>query len=138
MDDQRHEGYRVKIEPVTDRIRAQLGDEILVDSERAFMMVETHQATVFYFPREDVRMDLLQSNPLTTHCPFKGNASYLDYRGASIGTTAGTRNQKSLVAWSYEDGLDEASLVRQYAEGSGCPLVAAQPLYSEVEPATLR
>lgn len=114
MDDHRHEGYRVKIEPVAERIRAQLGGETLVDSERAFTMVETHQPAVFYFPREDVRMDLLQSNPLTTHCPFKGNASYLDYKGASTDTSTDNNKQKSLVAWSYEDGFDEASLVRQY------------------------
>lgn len=118
MDDHRHEGYRVKIEPVAARIRAQLGGETLVDCERALTMVETHQPAVFYFPREDVRMDLLQSNSLTTHCPFKGNASYLDYKGVTPDTNAiaGTynKNQESLVAWSYEDGFDEASLVRDY------------------------
>ena len=106
MDNHRYEGYRVQIEAVAERIRVQVGGEILVDSERAFTMVETRQPAVFYFPREDVQMDLLQSNPLTTHCPFKGNASYLDYKGA--------HTQLAQVAWSYEDGFDEASVVRDY------------------------
>ncbi|MGK0343209.1 MAG: class 3 adenylate cyclase/uncharacterized protein (DUF427 family) [Candidatus Azotimanducaceae bacterium] len=106
MDNHRHEGYRVRIEPVAARIRVQLGGETLVDSNRALTMIETRQPEVFYFPREDVQMGLLQSNSLTTHCPFKGNASYLDYQGANASLP--------LVAWSYEDGFDEASLVRDY------------------------
>ena len=106
MDNHRHEGYRVKIEPVAERIRVELAGEILADSERAFTMVETRQPGVFYFPRADVQMHLLRSNSLTTHCPFKGNASYLDYKGA--------KTSLPLVAWSYEDGFDEASLVRDY------------------------
>lgn len=51
-------------------------------------------------------MEYLLTNPLTTHCPFKGNASYLDFRNITTSLTQ--------VAWSYEDGFDEAALVREY------------------------
>lgn len=101
-----HEGYRVQIEPVAERIRVELAGETLADSAAVFAMTETRQPTVFYFPREDVRMDLLRANPLTTHCPFKGNASYVDFRSGD--------NETAEVGWSYEDGFDEAALVRGY------------------------
>jgi adenylate cyclase len=101
-----HEGYRVRIEPVIERIRVEIGGETLADSTAAFAMTETRQATVFYFPRQDVRMDLLSANPLTTHCPFKGNANYVDFGLVDAEVVE--------VGWSYEDGFDEAALVRGY------------------------
>jgi adenylate cyclase len=106
VDNQHHEGYRVRIEPAVNRVRIELGAQTIADSEQAFIMKETRLPEAFYFPRKDVRMDLLSPNPLTTHCPFKGDASYLDYDGD------GTKVQQ--VAWSYEDGFDEAALVRNY------------------------
>jgi adenylate cyclase len=106
LSNQSHEGYRVKIEPVKERIRAMLQGQTLVDSTAAFAMTETRKPSVFYFPRDDIQMDLLQSNPFTTHCPFKGNASHVDFHHQD--------KQVPLVGWSYEDGFDEAFLVRNY------------------------
>ena len=47
-----------------------------------------------YVPREDTNMALLARTERTTHCPYKGNASYFNI----------TANGKSIEnsIWSYE------------------------------------
>ena len=101
-----HEGYRIVIEPNPAPIRAILRGETVVDSTRALVMHETRLPPVFYFPREDVRMDLLVPSDRRTNCPFKGNASYWSL---DVGGT-----KKENAVWSYEDPYDEASSVKGY------------------------
>ncbi len=50
--------------------------EVVADSTRAVYLFETSHLPVYYFPREDVRFDLLQPTSHSTHCPYKGDASY--------------------------------------------------------------
>ena len=101
-----HEGYRIVIEPAPEPIRAILRGETVVDSARAIVMHETRLPPVFYFPREDVRMDLLVPSDYRTNCPFKGNASYW-----ALGVGGKTIEN---AVWSYEDPYDEASPVKGY------------------------
>ena len=101
-----HEGYRIVIEPAPEPVRAILRNETIVDSARALVMYETRLPPVFYFPRDDVRMEFLVRRDHHTNCPFKGNASYwaLDVDGTTIEN----------AVWSYEDPYDEASAVKDY------------------------
>ena len=80
--------------------------ETIVDSTRAMIMRETRLAPAFYFPRDDVRMDLLSPTERRTNCPFKGNASYWNI-------TVGQKTARN-AAWSYEDAYDEAAIVKDY------------------------
>ena len=80
--------------------------QTIADSSNALVMHETRLAPVFYFPREDVRMDLLVKSSRRTHCPFKGNASYWTIQ-------VGSRSAEN-AAWSYEDPYDESSIVKRY------------------------
>jgi hypothetical protein len=61
---------------------------------------------VSYFPRKDVRMELLQRTDHHTHCPFKGNASYWTLR-------AGNQVAENVV-WSYEHPLIDAQAIQGY------------------------
>lgn len=99
-------GYRMVIEPCGQRIRAEFNGEIIADSVNAMVMQETRLPQVFYFPREDVRMDLLTRTDNHTYCPFKGNASYWTVK-------VGKRSAGN-AAWSYEDAYDEAAIVKDY------------------------
>ncbi len=51
--------YRVDMEPSPKRIRMKLGDEIIADSTNALRMLETNHKDFYYFPRADIRMDLM-------------------------------------------------------------------------------
>ncbi|MGO9080082.1 MAG: DUF427 domain-containing protein [Streptosporangiaceae bacterium] len=48
---------------------------------------------VYYFPRADVRFDLLEPTGHHTRCPFKGEASYYT-------VTAGGQRAENAV-WAY-------------------------------------
>lgn len=58
------------------RIRATFEGEVVLDSRQAKLLHETKHLPVYYFPEEDVRTELLVQSDHTTHCPFKGDASY--------------------------------------------------------------
>jgi uncharacterized protein (DUF427 family) len=58
------------------RVRVVLGGETIADSKRVKLLHESGHLPVYYFPEEDVRMDLLERSDHTTHCPSKGDAAY--------------------------------------------------------------
>src|SRR5215218_5387452 len=58
------------------RVRVMFNGETIADSKRVKLLHETGHLPVYYFPKKDVRMDLLKESDHTTHCPFKGYASY--------------------------------------------------------------
>ena len=101
-----HEGYRLHLESDPRRIRAEFQGETVADSANVLVMHETRLAPVFYFPRQDVAMDMLVKSDRRTHCPFKGNASYWTIQ-------AGGKSAKD-AAWSYETPYDESSRVKEY------------------------
>ncbi|MEM7225237.1 MAG: DUF427 domain-containing protein [Pseudomonadota bacterium] len=101
-----YHGYRVVIEPVAERVRAQVAGEVVADSAAALVMRETRLPSVYYFPREAVRQDLLEPSGHRTNCPFKGNATYWHL------VVGGVRHENAV--WSYEDPFDESLLVKGY------------------------
>lgn len=64
-------------------------------SKRALSLKESIYDPVIYIPREDADMALLSPNDRSTHCPYKGDASYYDLPGAPA------------AVWSYETPLDD-------------------------------
>ena len=73
--------HRITTRPSDHRIRVEAGGEVLAESTRAVELDETRLPTRFYLPREDVRTDLLTPTDTTSHCPFKGDASYFSAPG---------------------------------------------------------
>ncbi len=98
--------YRFTFDPHPHRLRAQWRGIALADSDQVMVMRETRLPPVFYFPRRDVRMDLMTRTGYVSHCPFKGNASHYSVR---IGEQA-TEN----LMWSYEDAVQGAAEIRDY------------------------
>lgn len=98
--------YRVDLLPAERRVSVRFAGERLVDSERALVVRETRHEPVLYFPREDVRMELLERTDHETFCPFKGEASYWDL-------VAGDRREPNAV-WSYEDPFDQVAGIKDY------------------------
>ena len=89
------------------RLRAQIGDHVVLDTTRWKLLYETGILPVPYVPLVDFDQDLLERTQHTTHCPFKGDASYWSVR-------IGDRVLENAV-WTYEDPLPAASWLRGYA-----------------------
>lgn len=69
-------GYSIELVPCRGTARVRVGGTVLAQSARALRLIETDHVERLYFPREDVRLDLLEANDHHTVCPFKGQASY--------------------------------------------------------------
>lgn len=88
------------------RVRVTFGGETVADSRRVKLLHETKHLPVYYFPEEDVRMDLLEATDHTTHCPFKGDASYWSVK-------AGDRVAEN-AAWGYPRPLEGCPPISGY------------------------
>ncbi len=86
-----------------NKIRVSLGGQIVAETTRALTMKEASYAPVHYIPRADVRMELLERSQHSSHCPYKGEASYY-----SIG--AGGRKATNAV-WTYEKPFPAVSQI---------------------------
>ncbi len=98
--------YRVDLEPSERRVVVRFNGEVVVDTESALVVRETKHDPVLYFPRQDVRMQLLERTDHETFCPFKGEASYWTL-------SAGGRREENAV-WSYEDPFDQVAGLKDY------------------------
>ena len=101
-----HPDYRIDLDPNPSRVRVRFDGEFVADSERTLIVRETKHAPVVYFPREDVRFELLTRTEHETLCPFKGEASYWTLR-------VGDHVEEN-VAWSYEDPFEEVAGLKDY------------------------
>ncbi len=102
----RHPGCRVDFEACAKRVRTVFNGETLADSTQVRLLRETGHVPVYYFPRADLRPDLLAASDHRTFCPFKGEASYWH-------VTAGGRRAENAV-WSYEAPFEEVAGIKDY------------------------
>jgi uncharacterized protein (DUF427 family) len=88
------------------RISVEFNGVAIADSSKAILLHEGSMAPVYYFPRDDVRMDLMRPSRHKTHCPFKGDASYWSL-------TVGEKSLQNVV-WSYENPIEEVVSIKSF------------------------
>jgi uncharacterized protein (DUF427 family) len=86
--------HPITISPNPKRVRILAGGVVVADTTHALTLKEANYPAVQYIPRDDARMELLSRTERTTHCPYKGDASYFSVTG----------NGKALenAVWTYE------------------------------------
>ncbi|WP_306324568.1 DUF427 domain-containing protein [Streptomyces venezuelae] len=84
-----------RVVPDARRVTVHHAGVDLADSRRCVRVLETSHPPVFYVPRHDVRMDLLTPTAGSTHCEWKGEATY--WTLTVLGRTVDN------AAWSYEE-----------------------------------
>ena len=95
--------YLIAVSPAGKRVRVTFRGEVIADTREALAMKEGDYPVVYYCPRQDVKMERLERSTHSTHCPFKGDASYFSLK-------AGPRD----VVWSYERPYDEMAAIKEY------------------------
>ena len=105
---------RITLHPSQQRIQVRVDGILLVETIKSTNTLELREHGYpprHYFPRDDVRMDLLTASETTTYCPFKGHTVYF-----SLG-------ERPDIAWSYEAPIEEveaiAGRVAFYGEVNG-------------------
>jgi uncharacterized protein (DUF427 family) len=98
--------HPITITPTPGRVRIRLGGEVVAETTRALTLQEASYPAVQYIPREDAMMDLLARTPRSTHCPYKGDASYYSI-------DAGGRRAENAV-WSYESPYPAMAAIAGY------------------------
>ena len=86
--------HPITVAPAERRMRARIGGHVIADSAKAVVLQEASYAPVVYFPRDDVETGFLSRTAKSTHCPYKGDASYY-----SIMLDGDLHED---VVWSYE------------------------------------
>ena len=76
------------------RVRVTFNGRTVADTTRAVVMRETTHQPVLYIPREDADLTAFERTAHSTHCPYKGDASYYSIR-------AGDKLSENAI-WSYE------------------------------------
>jgi len=86
--------HPITVEPNSRRVRVTFNGEVVAESTRSLVMRERNYNPVIYIPREDADASLLVRSNHTSHCPYKGDASYFSIR-------AGDRVSENAI-WTYE------------------------------------
>lgn len=70
------ESKEIRVEDQSKRYRVLFNGETIADSVRTKLLFEKPYHPVIYFPFEDLKQEFLQATAHSTHCPWKGDASY--------------------------------------------------------------
>ena len=82
------------------------GGKIIADTNEALVLSEARYPDVFYIPRKDVDMSVLERTNHATYCPYKGDCSYFSI--VSLG------EQGTNAVWTYEKPYDAVSAIKEY------------------------
>jgi uncharacterized protein (DUF427 family) len=96
----------ITIAPNPNQVVVRVDGLVIADSKRALVMRAPGTPDVQYLPRADVDMPRLIRSESTTHCPYKGEASYWSIR-------TGRRVVDDAV-WSYEVPYPDVAAIAGY------------------------
>jgi uncharacterized protein (DUF427 family) len=99
-------GHWIHVSESPRHVRVFFGGETIADSKRAKLLREAEILPAYYFPKQDVRTDLLVPSSMKSHCPIKGEASYWSIEAA------GRRAENA--AWSYTAPKSEAAGLKDH------------------------
>lgn len=99
-------GKLLEFLPSPRRVRVRAAGRVVADTTRAILMREGGHTPVYYIPMDDVRMELFEPTDRSTHCPYKGDASYWTLKSGDA--------VEENVMWSYRTPFDESEPIRDH------------------------
>jgi uncharacterized protein (DUF427 family) len=98
--------HPISVTPNRARVLVRVAGTLIADTREALTLQEASYPAVQYIPRKDVDMKLLQRTDHSTHCPYKGDASYFSI---PIG---GDKAVNSV--WTYETPYPSVAQIKDY------------------------
>lgn len=106
------DAHHITISDADAHVSVHISSTLIAQSDHAKVLREGKLPPRYYFPPEDVNLSLLTPTDSSTHCPFKGDASYW-----SVTVDDATHDD---VVWAYDDPIpavaDIAGLMSFYDE----------------------
>jgi uncharacterized protein (DUF427 family) len=99
--------HRLLAHPFPRRVRAEFAGRTVLDTRHGVLVHESALLPRLYVPETDIDQSLFVPSDHTTHCPFKGDATYRTLR-------VGDRVVENAL-WAYPDPVPEASWLAGYA-----------------------
>ncbi|MDN5749457.1 MAG: DUF427 domain-containing protein [Pseudonocardia sp.] len=99
--------HKLLMHPFPRRVRAEFAGRTILDTRRGALLHETALLPRLYVPESDLDRDAFVGSDHTTHCPFKGDATYLSLR-------VGDRTVENAL-WTYPDPVPAAEWLTGYA-----------------------
>ena len=100
-------GKVITVEPHPGTVTVTAGGVTIARSEAAKVLTEAPYPPVLYIPFADVDFLQLEKTLRTSHCPWKGDATYWRVR------PAGDAGEDAM--WAYETPYDEMAGIRDHA-----------------------
>ncbi|EST30011.1 DUF427 domain-containing protein [Streptomyces niveus] len=95
-------GHTITVEQGDTHVRVVRDGQVVAESHRPLLLRETGLPVRYYLPPQDVRTELLSPSDTTTHCPFKGDASYWSLPDAPD------------LVWAYPEPKDEVAEIKDH------------------------
>ena len=99
--------HKLLMQPFPRRVRAEFAGRTVIDTRRGALLHESAILPQLYVPEQDVDTTAFVPTDHTTHCPFKGDASYRSL-------VVGERTVENAL-WAYPAPLEPASWLAGYA-----------------------
>ncbi|RKF47546.1 DUF427 domain-containing protein [Paraburkholderia fungorum] len=68
--------HPITVEPDQARVVVTVAGRVIADTRNALVLREASYPAVYYIPRNDVEMTLLERTDHATYCPYKGDCAY--------------------------------------------------------------
>ncbi|MBW0116807.1 DUF427 domain-containing protein [Pseudonocardia abyssalis] len=99
--------HKLLMHPFPRRVRAEFAGRTILDTTRGALLHETALLPRLYVPEDDIDLTAFVPSELSTHCPFKGDATYRTLQ-------VGDRTVPDAL-WAYPEPVDSAPWLLGYA-----------------------
>lgn len=98
--------HHITVEPFDGVVTVHFSSAVIASTKNAKVLKEAGHSDVLYIPFEDIYFDFLRRSETSTHCPFKGDASYWSVIAAG--------EARPNIMWAYEHPYDEMLIIRDH------------------------
>ncbi len=99
--------HKLLMQPFPRRVRAEFAGRTVLDTRAGVLLHESNLLPRLYVPEADLDASAFVATDLSTHCPFKGDATYRSL-------TVGDRTVDNAL-WAYPDPAPETPWLAGYA-----------------------